>query len=497
MHAKSMIAIDMGASNGRIIWGQATADGLEMQEMHRFPNISLSSEGLMCWDLDQLLADIRAGLQHCLAQKKPVDSIGLCSWGNTVGLLDENDHLLLPPLHYREPATEAALPLLHARLSEQEMFWKTLFSPMSIQPAVVLSWLMQHRPQAMQATRTVLMISDLFNQQLCGRKVSEITMAATSQLVDMRTLRFNREYMRELGLNPEWFPELTESAVPLAPLSDEWVREIGLPSAPMVVAVSGHDTASAASVVDLDSPVLYLSCGTWSCMGCRVEKPVSDIRIFRSGATNDLGVFGQHHLRFNHTGLWILQECKRFWNEQGIPWTHHQLMDMAREAKPFLAVIDTEDKSFFLRDQMPQKVQDYCRRTGQTIPETPAEICRVVMESLALRYRYSAETLAALSGQRFEKMQILSGGAKNTLLCQFSADALGMEVVAGPVEASTLGNFTQQLIAAGMSPAEARALCTKGRPSVSYAPADASAWHAQYQKALKICGWKPIETLGE
>ena len=497
MLATSMIAIDMGASNGRIIWSQATDDGLCMEEIYRFPNVPVTREGLMCWDLERLLFAIRTGLKLCCEQNRPVDSIGLCSWGNTVGLLDEKDHLLRPPLHYREPATEAALPVLHVRLSEEDMFWKTLFIPMNIQPAVVLNWLLEKEPQVMRDTRTVLMISDLFNQQLCGRKVSEITMAATSQLVDMRTVRFDRGYMQQLGLNPQWLPETVESATPLAPLRDAWTQEAGLPSAPMVVAVSGHDTASAASMVDLDRPVLYLSCGTWSCMGCRVDEPVADVRIFHSGATNDLGIFGQHHLRFNHTGLWIIQECKRYWNEQGHAWTHQELMNMACEAPPFMAVIDTEHKSFFLRDDMPWKVQDYCRHTGQTVPRTPGEICRVITESLALRYRYSAEVLASLSGQRFERMQILSGGAKNTLLCQLSADALNMEVIAGPVEASILGNFAQQLIASGLRPDEARALCLRGRPTVSYFPHEADLWHEQYRKTLKICGWQPIETPGE
>lgn len=499
MKPNAMLAIDLGASNGRVVWGSWTPDGLQMQEIYRFVNQPVQENGLLCWDVPQLFAEVVTGMRLCVKAGLAFDTVGLCSWGNTVGVLNEAGELLRTPIHYRETAPEKVLPSIYRKYTRRELFEQTLFIPMAMQPAVVLNYLLAEQPELMAQARTVLMISDLFNDLLCGKAASEKTMAATSQLVDMRNGAWNRDYMRGLGINPGWLPELIDNGTVLGPLQGELCKKIGLKKPPVVIAVSGHDTASASGCVPVGrlEESLYLSCGTWSCMGCRVPSALSGDALYESGATNDLGLSGQHHLRFNHTGLWILQECRRAWNENGKTMHYSQMMKLASRGGPFLAAIDTEDESFFLRGDMPQKVQAYCRKTDQWIPETPGEIVRVVLESLAFRYRYSADTLSALSGLKFTELRLLNGGSKNPLLCRFTANALGMKVLAGPSEASVIGNFMQQGLAVGTLKDDAQDAIGKNAGITVYQPQEEALWDKYYRQALARFGWKQIEAVGE
>lgn len=493
MEQKAMLAIDMGASNGRVVWGAWEKNRLVMRELHRFENVPIRSDGLMCWDIDRLLQEISTGLRKCAEAGLRFHSLGLCSWGNTVGVLDEVGQLLLPPLHYREQATDAALAGLYQLFNREALFARTLFVPMTIQPSVALRFLQARYPQEMQKARRVLMISDLFNYLLCGRACSERTMAATSGMLDMRTGTWDRELMEKIGLSRNWFPDIVESGTVLGSLKQAFAGYLGQEASPTVIAVAGHDTASAASVLPAGrlEDSLYLSCGTWSCMGCRVHKPVEGEAIFRSGATNDLGIFCEQHLRFNHTGLWVLQECRRYWNEHGDHFSHAALARLAAQSEAFFAFIDTEDARFFSGGDMPQKIQAYCQATGQKIPRSPGQTARVILESLALRYRYSSEVLSRLSGVRFNSMRILSGGARNELLCQMAADALCVRVYAGPSEASTIGNFIQQGISNGVLSGrdEACRILNAQGGIITYAPRDTARWDAQYAKALTLSGW--------
>ena len=492
MMQKGMLAVDMGASNGRVVWGSWRDGRLEMQEIHRFENVPIHVDGLMCWNLEGLLDEIRSGIRLAGRAGLRIDSIGLCSWGNTIGVLNAGRELLFTPIHYREPDTDRALDGLYRQLSRRELFNRTLFIPMNIQPSVVLRYLMEKDPEQMGRADRVLMISDLMNERLCGAAASEQTICATSGMVDMRTGDWNRAFMRELGIDPAWWPDIVPSGTPLAPLkSAYWDGEAG--REPLVIAVAGHDTASAASVIDTDrlEDSLYLSCGTWSCMGCRVERALEGDAIFASGATNDLGVDGERHLRFNHTGLWILQECRRWWRQHGADYSHGELVSMAARSRAFSAFIDTEDALFFRRDDMPLKVQQYCRSTAQPVPQTPGEIARVILESLAMRYSYSAKTLSALSGIAFQRMHLLGGGSRNALLCQMTANALGIEVAAGPVEASTIGNFIQQGLVNGSLESRKRAveMLSQTEQIQTFLPEDVSIWRTQYERAIRICGW--------
>lgn len=483
-----MLAVDLGASNGRVVWGQWRSGGLACRELHRFENVPIRQDGLMCWDIPRLTGEISQGISAAAEQGLPADSLGLCSWGNTVGLIGGDGGLVRPPIHYREPRTDAGLEPLYAKLGRGEMFRQTLYLPMAIQPAPVLSYLMLTQPETMERTRQVLMISDLFNYLLSGRAASERTMAATSGMLDMRTGNWSRDYMARAGIDQGWFPDIVDSRTVLGPLKDTFAAG---DQRPAVVAVAGHDTASASGLVDAAgiADSLYLSCGTWSCMGCGVDAPRADEAVLRLGVTNDLGPDGDHQLRFNHTGLWILQECRRYWREHGRSFGHAELAEMARAAGPQEGLIDTEDELFFRGGDMPNKVAAYLERTGQPLPQTPGQTARIILESLAMRYRYSAQVLSRLAGTGFASLRMFGGGCQNSLLCQLVADALGVPVTAGPAEASTIGNFVQQGLALGVFAhrREALALIGKTQPK-RYIPIHTD--ESKYRKALEVCQWK-------
>ena len=489
MKRNSMLAVDMGASNGRVVWGQWSESGLEFREIHRFENVPIRENGLMCWDIPRLLNEILTGIAKC---ERDFYTLGLCSWGNTIGLLGKDGRLLRAPIHYREPKTDEGLPSLYAKLSREEMFEKTLYIPMTIQPAVVLSYLNRTSPETLEAAKQVLMISDLMNYLLTGKAVSEQTMAATSGMLDMRSKNWSAEYMKTAGINPALFPALVNSSTILGPLRDEYCpAQI---KKPLLVAVAGHDTASASGIVEHGSneDSLYLSCGTWSCMGCSVDAPLEDKRVLEIGATNDLGPDGDHQIRFNHTGLWILQECRREWLRRGFNFSHAELARMAQECGSVEVFIDTEDELFFRSGDMPEKVKTYLARTGQPSVDSPAEIARVILESLALRYRYSAEMLSDLSGTEFRSMRLVGGGNQNELLCQLVANATGLTVYAGPTEASTIGNFVRQGLAYGVFSDSAQALkLLRGMKTKKYLPAED--YERKYRKAQEIFNRKTLK----
>lgn len=493
MKTHSMIAIDMGASNGRVVHARLEDGRISLRELHRFPNEPQTLNGMFYWDVLRLLGDMKKGLAAAVEQGLDFGTVAVSSWGNTIGLLDHAGDLMMNPIHYRDTRQLEILGALHGRVSPEEMFRATWYIPMSIQPAVFLNYLKQNKPWIFENIDRALMICDLFNYLLSGKCASERTMAATSGLVSMDTLDWERSYMERLGLRGDIFPDIVENGTVLGELA--LAEELGIHGpAPQVVAVSGHDTAAASFCThgEAEAESLYLSCGTWSCMGCTVRDTVREEKVLRLGLTNDVGLYGQRHLRFNHTGLWILQECRREWALAGREYTYAQLADMAQAAKPFAAFIDTEAGDFFFGGRMPEKVREYCSRTGQQAPDSPGQICRVILESLALRYRYSRDAMEKCSGDAYTQLSMLGGGGRNALLCQFTADALGVPVHAGPFEATTIGNCVQQAIAAGAiaDVRQGREVAERSERIETYTPQNTAVWDKNYEKALKLAGWQ-------
>lgn len=493
MNALNMLAFDLGASNGRVVLGILADGHLELKEIHRFENNPVTINGKFYWDVIRLFYEMKQGILKCKEAGYRIDSIGVNTWGNTVGILDKDGDLLLNPIHYRDTSAHAVLPELYETYSPAGLFEQTLYKPMSIQPTVYLHYLVKTKPWLMKNADCVLMISDLFNYFLTGKKKSEQTMAATSQMLDMRTLQWKHDFMEALGIRPDLFPEIVHNGTVLGEFRPELVKELDLPNTPVVVSVAGHDTASAASCIPMEhmEDSLYLSSGTWSCMGCRVKAPIEDIKVFENGITNDTGILGTMHLRFNHTGLWILQECRRDWNNNHKLYSWDDIGKMAAEANPFTATIDTEDSLFFSQDHMPDKITEFCRKSCSNVPKTDGEIVRTIMESLAFRYRFSVEQLEKTSGTCFGVMHIIGGGSKNGLLCQFIANTVNREVVAGPAEATVFGNFMLQGMALGKigSLKAGQELVVRSTETIRYQPHDAELWDKMYRERTIKFPW--------
>lgn len=489
----SMLALDMGASNGRVIHGVLKDGAFRLKVIYRFENEPVTANGTLYWDILRLFHEIKKGMLICGEKGLSYETVGLCSWGNTVGLLDKDGGLIMNPYHYRDTNPDKVLKRLYGNIGPEEMFGKTWYKPMTIQPTVFLNYLREYKRDIYDSTETVLMISDLFNYFLTGIKASEKTMAATSQMVNMETGLWDGEYMTRLGLREDLFPDIRENGSVLGKLSNWIGEELGLGTLPEVIAVSGHDTASASGCIDAEDmeKSLYLSCGTWSCMGCRVGSPIKEDSLYRNGITNDYGLYSDMNLRSNHTGLWILQECKREWAKEGKRYCWADIIGMAQDSRPFIASIDTEAEEFFLRNEMPEKVREYCERTGQSVPITDGETARVILESLAMRYRFAKEKMEESAGCDFKELHMISGGSQNSLLCQYSADVLGIKVIAGPAEASALGNFVQQAIAKGRikDMREGREIINASEEQKEYLPVDTEVWDKKYKEALSIHRW--------
>ena len=485
-----MIAVDLGASNGRIVYGVYANGKIDERVLHRFVNRPVSAGGVLYWDILSLFAEIKEGFLKAREQGLSFETVGVCSWGNTIALYDANGDMIANPVHYRDGRAWSILNEMHSQISEEDMFKNTWYKPMNIQPAVFIRYMLANKPKVMAAVNNALMISDVITEYLTGEMTSELTQAATSQLVDLEKLDWNRDYMKKLGIREDMFPPIMKTGRIIGKLKEEFCSQ----GPAEVVAVSGHDTASAASCAYSAAPEesLYLSCGTWSCMGCVTDGVIKDTLLYRLGVTNDLGLCGQTQLRFNHTGLWILQECKRSWeiSEGSISW--ETLNEETDKAEPFLAVIDTEAEDFFKRnDNMPKAVADYCKRTGQRVPKTRGEIARVITESLAFRYRFSADTLKKCSKTDFKVLSMLGGGSKNELLCSFTANALNMPVLAGPNEATVLGSFVQQCVAKGLIKdfEEGRKTARISETIKRFDPKDNEVWDKKYKAALSVTGW--------
>jgi len=484
MGNNSMLAIDLGASNGRVIYGTIKEGKIEILEIHRFENNPVTINGVFYWDVFCLFHEIKIGMLKCKEAGLKYETIGVNSWGNTVGLLDKDGDLITNVYHYRDQNANSILRELYEKYNPITLSKETWYKHMSIQPTVYLCYLKEKKPWIFENIDKILMISDLFNYFLTGVKASERTMAATSQMLNMITKQWDGSYMKKLGIPDRLFAPLIDNGTVLGPLRKELVEELGLDYIPLVIGVAGHDTAAASGCIisdELESS-LYLSCGTWSCMGCRVLAAITEEKLFNIGITNDLGLFDEMQLRFNHTGLWILQECKKDWESNGIYLEWEEITDLILKAPPFLASIDTEAEEFFNLGNMPQKVQEFCKKTKQKIPTTVGEIGRIILESLAFRYRFSRDRLQECAGYEFKTLQIISGGSRNRILCQFTANILNIPVVAGMEEAAVMSNLVQQAIAYDVikDMKEGQELMEKSCSKQFYKPQDSEIWNDKY-----------------
>ncbi|HIY02163.1 MAG TPA: hypothetical protein IAA26_10015 [Candidatus Blautia faecipullorum] len=496
MEKLRMLAFDMGASNGRAVYAEFDGKAFDIKEIYRFMNQPVKLHGKLYWDILRLFYEIKQSIKKCRERGLRFDCLGINSWGNTIGLLDSEGDLLVNPYHYRDDSVEETIKDFYKKHTREWLFEQTLYLPMKIQPTAFWHYLTERKKGLTELTENILMISDLFNYFLTGIKASEKTMAATSAMVDMRTGKWKENLITALGISENSLPQIVENGTVLGPLLPEITEELQLDQIPLVIAVAGHDTAAVSGCIgksDLEES-LYLSCGTWSCMGCTVKEPVEDAGLLEYGITNDMGLYNVHQLRFNHTGLWILQECKRFWEDEGEALSWQTLMEQAEEAEPFTAAIDVEAELFFKPEKMPEKIQQYCKENCMKIPETKGQICRVILESLAYRYRYSLDCLMKFSGCRYSKLTIAGGGVSNTLLCQWTANILGIPVETGIKELAVMGNLLQQAVSMKRleSFEQGLSVLKNIEEGQKYFPHQQEKWNHNYQYFTKKFGWKQV-----
>jgi rhamnulokinase len=441
-------AVDLGASSGRVIVGRVSPAGLELSEAHRFPNVPVRLPDGLHWDVLRLYRDVLDGLRAAAGGTDPIASVGVDSWGVDFGLIDAAGALVGNPYHYRDGRTDGMVEKVAAQIPPETSYALTGVQVLAINTVYQLA-AAAGTPQ-LEAARTLLLIPDLVGYWLTGRAGAEATNASTTGLLDVRTQAWSGAVLDAVGINPELLPPLRRPGEVVGPLLGEVLAETGLPSAAVLTAVGSHDTASAVVGVPAEGDrFAYVSCGTWALVGVELDAPVLTEASRAANFTNEGGVDGRVRYLRNLTGLWLLQESLRVWERAGLPAGLAELLGVAGALPAGGPVVDPDDPAFVPPGDMPARIRAACRQTGQREPASQAELVRCILDSLAAAFARTVRDAARLSGRTVEVVHLVGGGARNQLLCQLTADACELPVVAGPVEATALGNVLVQARAHG------------------------------------------------
>lgn len=466
---KRVLAFDFGASSGRAILGEYEDGRLTYKEVHRFENTPRERNGHFRWDFADLMANVRLGIEKAGA----FDSIAFDTWGVDFGLLDEAGNLLEDPVHYRDSRTDGMTEQAEKILPAADLYAATGCQIMGINTLFQLLALQKQQPELWRRTKRVLFMPDLFAHALCGAQACETTIASTSQLLDPRSGTWNADVLKVFGI-----PE--DRLAPLVPSG----TVVGTFRGAKVIAAAGHDTQCAVAALPApDVNAAFLSCGTWSLLGCELDEPILTEESRILALSNERGANGKINYLKNIIGLWLIQESRRQWKREGKDYSYADLERMALAAEPLRSFIDPDAPEFTPPGDLPGRVQAFCRRTGQPVPETVGQIMRCIYESLAFKYRYTLEQLAQATGKTFTALHVLGGGTKDGLLCRMTADCTGVPVIAGPVEATALGNILIQLVALGelKDIDEGRALIARSEPLKHFTPANRDDWNKKYE----------------
>ena len=486
--SQTYLALDLGAESGRAIVATFDGNKLTLNEIHRFGNGPVRLPDGIHWDVLRLWSEIKASIAAAIKSGANPAGIGLDTWGVDFALLDKNGTLLGNPFHYRDARTDDMLNEAFRCMPRAEIFAQTGIQFMQLNTLYQLLAMSLGKSPLFEVAETFVNIPDLFNYWLCGKITNEFTIATTTQCFNPLTGNWAWDLLDTFGIPSRIFGAVTQPGTILGTLLSEVAEETGA-GVISVIAPACHDTGSAVAAVPAQNQdFAWISSGTWSIMGAEVRQPVLGEKALAYNVTNEGGVFGTWRLSKNIVGLWLVQECRRFWRNHGENLSYDEITYLAAEARPFLAVVDTDADLFFHPGDMPEKICEFCAESGQIVPQSKGEIVRVVLESLTLKYRHLLECLEELGGKRLDPIHIIGGGTKNRLLNQFTADCTGRTVVTGPVEATAIGNVLMQAIALGHlgSLAEARAVVRKSFDVENYYPASSAGWDEAYEKYLKL-----------
>jgi rhamnulokinase len=483
------LAVDLGAESGRVVAGRFDGTRITMEDVHRFPNGPVNVRGTLFWDILRLWSDIKTGLARAAERYGTrISGIGLDTWGVDFGLLASDDTLLGNPYHYRDSRTDHMMEVAFAKVPRAEIFVRTGIQFMQLNSLYQLLAMVEGGSPVLDAAETFLTVPDLLNFWLTGRKVSEFTIATTTQCYDPRAGDWAYGMLEALGIPAGIFGEIVPPGTVLGPVLGSVADETGLRDVP-VIAPATHDTGSAVAAVPMDPEnAIYLSSGTWSLMGVESKVPIINDDMLAWNLTNEGGVGGTFRILKNIMGLWLVQECRREWQRTGKDYDYGEMVEMAAAAPAFGPVVWPGDDSFLAPGDMTVRLAAFCTRTGQAPPTTKGAFLRCALESLALEYRWVAGCLDELAGKHLSTIHIIGGGAQNRLLNQLAADATGRTVVTGPIEATALGNVLVQAIALGHigSIAEGREVIKASFELETYAPQDTPAWDEAYARYLKF-----------
>ncbi len=482
---KVFIAVDLGAGSGRVIAAKTDFSTLELEEVHRFDNPGTDLPGGSFWNIVGLYREILEGLRRAVERHgESIVSIGIDTWGCDFGLVDSNGELLGMPHQYRDPRSDGMAEAMHAILPEAEVYAQTGVKTNFYNSSLHLLAEARRKSPALMNAEHLLFVPDLLAYWLTGRQAVEQTIASTSQLLDAKSGDWAWGLIDALTLPRRLFGEIVTPGTVLGPIRDEVARVIGRAGIP-VVATACHDTAAAVAGIPLSgSGNLWLSSGTWSIMGVETLAPITTPEALEHGFCNELGVAGSVRFLKNIGGLWLIQECKRQWDLDGEKLSYAEMATLAKEAAPFSAFIDPDDASFASPGGMPDKIRAWCEKTGQAVPCDKGQVLRVASESLALKYRMVYDHIRQLTGCGFDRLHAGGGGIQNELLSQATANALGIKLVAGPVEATSCGNVITQMIGTGHLPdiQAGRDLIRRSFEFQTFTPDKPAAWESAYQR---------------
>ena len=484
---KRVLAFDFGASSGRAIIGCFDGDKITLKEVHRFSNDPVSVGGTVYWDVLRLFYEIKQGIIKAKIAGG-FDSIGIDTWGVDFGLIDSEGKLMENPVHYRDARTVGLVDEAFKTMPKEKLYGITGIQFMELNTLFQLISLKKYRPWMLERADKMLFMPDLFGYMLTGKMCAEYSIASTSQLIDLDKKTWSREILDAFGIKESVFAPLVQPGTVLGELSKEVCEECGVDPV-SVISVCGHDTQSAITSVPCeDGDFAFLSSGTWSLFGTELDKPIVNETSMNINITNEGGFDGSTGFLKNIIGLWLIQESRRQWKREGKEYSYADLEKLALAAEPFKCFIDPDAPEFVPHGNVPERVREFCRKTGQYVPETVGEIMRCIYESLAMKYRLTFEKLRECTERDYPVIHVIGGGTKDGLLCQMTANSCDRTVKAGPIEATVMGNVAVQLMSDGSvkNIGQARKIVADSSELKTFEPKDTDKWAGAYEDFLKV-----------
>ena len=484
---KRVLAFDFGASSGRAIIGCFDGDKITLEEVHRFSNDPVSVGGTVYWDVLRLFYEIKQGIVKAKIAGG-FDSIGIDTWGVDFGLIDSEGKLMENPVHYRDTRTAGLVEESFKTMPKEKLYGITGIQFMELNTLFQLISLKKYRPWMLERADKMLFMPDLFAYMLTGKMCAEYSIATTSQLIDLETKSWSKEILDAFGIKKSLFAPLVKPGTVLGELSKEICEECGVDPV-SVISVCGHDTQSAITSVPCeDGNFAFLSSGTWSLFGTELDKPIVNETSMNINITNEGGFDDSTGFLKNIIGLWLIQESRRQWKREGEEYSYADLEKLALAAEPFKCFIDPDTPEFVPHGNIPERVREFCRRTGQYVPETVGEVMRCIYESLAMKYRLTFEKLRECTKRDYPVIHVIGGGTKDGLLCQMTANSCDRTVKAGPIEATVMGNVAVQLMSDGSveNIGQARKIIAESSELKIFEPKDTDKWAGAYEDFLKV-----------